>query len=377
MTSSREPEFVDQLSDEELLDVVGPAEERPQSRGRSLRLVTPEEASDARYEAAQGQVLDAVQTLELPESAFKRMPWPALDGEFVGGIAPGKLWYWVMASNNGKTLTVRSFVEEKIAAREKVFLMSTETTPHDFRLALACNELGIYPGDLLSGEYLKWDTAATIRRDVKRVMAEATLYERQQYDLLQFPVQSGPMSVASVWRGLAEAEEQGADWVIGDHVDYLDVPPGAQEISISNAVNNAFDQGRRKYPDLRIILTSQMNQKPYDKLGRLAMLTAPVEDWVKFGGVKKQNADGMIGGYRPVKSPAPDDDTMKSYKAGHLAIEDVALSDAIRYKLMKHKDYGKWVGRSVTLEVYKGHVREFADRDKGPLHGIRTTGRTL
>lgn len=365
------PEYLLGLSDNEFLDVLGPGAEASGEKNGALRVVTPEAAADARYRTTQDQVAAAVDTLLLSADAFKRMPWPSLDREFVGNIAPGKLWYWVIASNNGKTLAVRSFVEEKIAANERTHLVSTETSPQDFRMALACHELGIYPGDLLTGEYLAWDNAAEVRAAVKRVMSEATLYERQKFDLLQFPSENGLLTPALIRHAAEEAAEQEADWFIVDHVDYLTEMAGQPEVAVSNAVNAALDEIRRRFP-FRVIATSQLNQRPFDRYGRLTLLTPPVEDWVKYGGVKKQNADGMLCAYRPLKDPEPDEDVMKAFKAGHRPVEDVAMPGAMRWRVMKHRDYGERVGRAITLEVHKGRLREPTKDTAGYVHGIRT-----
>lgn len=373
---SADPNFIADLGDDELLDMLGDDAPVVPRRVSSLRLISPEEAAEARLTAAQEQVLDAVESLERPASVFLKMPWASLDDEFVGGVAPGKLWYWLLASNNGKTLLVRSFTELKMTMGERVFLVSTETSPEDFRLALACNALGIYPGDLLTGKYLEWDNAEQVKRDVKRVMAEKGLLDRR-CDLLQFPTKGGALTPGSLWAAAHEAADQGADWFIVDHIDYLADIPGKTELQVSNLVNAALDEIRKRYP-FRIIATSQMNQTPFAKFGRMTLLTAPMEDWVKYGGVKKQNADGFLGGYRPVQSPAPDDDTMKSYKAGNLGISAVAMANAMRLKIVKHRDYGERVGNTISLEVHKGHLREFSAFDRAAMqHGIVTTTKSL
>jgi hypothetical protein len=375
MSTNRD--FLEEMTDEQLLDAVGPAEDRPRRSSPALRLVSPEEAAEARQMAAEDQVLGAVEALERPASAYLTMPWPSLD-VLVGGIAPSKLWYWLLASNNGKTLLVRSFTELKMGAGEKVFLMSTETSPSDFRLALACHALGLYPGDLLTGKYLGWDNAEQVKRDVKRVMTESGLLDGQ-CDLLQFPNEKneGALNPRRIWGAAHEAADQGADWFIVDHGDYYDDIPGKSELHVSNVVHKTLNDVRKRYP-FRMIVTSQMNQKPFERFGRMALMTAPLEDWVKYGGVKKENADGFLGGYRPIQSPAPDDDTIKAYKAGERGISDVAMPNAMRLKLMKHKDYGNEVGETVTLEVHKGHLREFSSLERQSMqHGIATTRRSL
>lgn len=328
---------------------------------------------DAAWESqGKSEVEQAFWLLHRDRSDYGHLPWPSLDG-IVKGIARGKLWYVVMASNNGKTTFVYSLVEALLAQKKPVFVMSTETTPQQFRLALEALTLGIDPGILETGEVLDLENSMDIRSKLVDQLAKNSARNDDRHKLIQFPWEGGFLTSQGILEAAERAHEQGAEWFIVDHVDHINpVGPGG-EIAQSNAVNAALHEACLQFK-LRAIATSQMNQRPFQVLKKMALLSVPIEDWVKYGGTKKQFADGMLGGYRPLRSPKPEKAQIDAYEQGELPLSEIAMPNAMRLIVMKHRAQGKLVGQKVTLDVLHGRVMEPSYYERGALeHGIRTS----
>lgn len=321
------------------------------------------------------EMAGALELSKRTKEDFGHLPWPSLNN-IVKGIPRGKLWYVVIASNNGKTTFVRNLANAITSNYQPLFIMSTETSPEVFRLGLAALEAGIDPGDFETGEVLDMENSVEIQSQIGSHLDLNSLRSLEKHKRLQFPWQKGFLTSEGILGAAERAAEQGAEWFIVDHIDHVNpVGPGG-EIAQSNAVNAALYEATVQF-GLRTIAMSQMNQTPFKLLKRMALLSVPVEDWVKYGGTKKQFADGMLGGWRPLRSPAPDKDQIAAYQAGDLPLTDIAMPGAMRFITMKHRAKGALIGHKATLEVHKGLLREPSYYERGGLvHGISTSAKS-
>lgn len=313
--------------------------------------------SEAAWES-QGldEVLDAYRLLERTKDDYAHLPWPSLD-RVVEGISRRKIWYVVMASGNGKTTFVYSFVEAILAQRKPIFVMSTETPPDQFRLALAALEHGIDPGILETGKVLDLENGIDIRSRIRASLDKNSVRNDERHKLIQFPWEGGFLTPGAIMGNAERAHEQGAEWFVVDHIDHVDPTGPGGEIAQSNAVNAALHEASLTF-NLRVIATSQMNQKPFATLKKLTYLNVPMEDWVKYGATKRQYAAGMLGGWRPLKDPRPDKAEIEKYQDGEIPLSEIALPNAMRFVVMKHRAQGQLIGQRATLDVYQGRVLE-------------------
>lgn len=321
------------------------------------------DARDAFRQEAEHRIADETEAikahLDLTEDDFLHMPWASLDG-LVRGIPAAKLWYIVMASGNGKTLFMHSLIDSVLARNEPVYAVTTETSPDQFRLMMAASAIGIMPGDILTGEYLRWPNVDQVRRQlIALVEARSVAHNR----LLQFCQAPGLLTAQKVRHAAHEAHLMGAYWFIIDHADYC-------ALEDSNAVNAALQDAKLRYGH-RIIASSQMNQVVFQQEGRLALATVPREDHVKYGSVKKENADGMIGGSRVLR-PDLDKATLDKFKAGTIKLLDIVVPGCARFTVMKNRLHQQYVGASITLDVVNGRLAEPGFAERGGHHGIRT-----
>lgn len=337
------------------------------------KLVAEEVPNDvAAWEEAVNQVRKAQELLTLPKEAFLRYPLPDL-GDLVGGVRYNRIHYYVSASNNGKTMFVYSFITGAIALGQRCTVMTTETSPADFRLAMAALAIDIDVGDIATGEYMHWPNAEEIKTKLHDELERWTDYESGAHAQLRVVAADGHLTPDKIRQGARDAANIESDWLIIDHVDYVEPTGKLSDYQVSNAVNTAAWRAAMDL-NLRVICTSQLNQDVFRK-NPLGMCMPPQEAWVKFGGVKKENGWVMLGGYRPLRPFLDDEDRKKelgAFKAGERTIAEITLP-CLQIRVMKHRDYGKLVGGSVSLAVRNGRVGQITKDVAGAIHGIRTS----
>lgn len=322
-------------------------------------LVTEEPVSPdiKAWEEAVEQVRRAKETLARPATDYLPYPFASL-ADLVGGVAPGRVHYYVSASNNGKTTFVRSFLEAAIAAGQRCAVMTTETTPDDFRKSMAAVRLGYDFGDIATGAVHTWPNGADVIRAVTAEMDRMQAYEEGAYRALKISDAHGYLTAEKVRLAAREAADLGVDWFIVDHVDHVEGDARQSDYQVSNAVNTAAWRAALDL-DLRVLCTSQLNQDLF-RHNTLGLCVPPQESWVKFGGKKKEIAWVMLAGYRPLR-PFVDEEARKreldAYRAGERKIADITLP-ALKIRVMKHRDYGARVGAACVLEYRAGRLHD-------------------
>jgi hypothetical protein len=328
------------------------------------------------WEEAVEQVRRAKESLLLPESAFMRYPLPGL-AELVGGVRPNRVHYYVSASNNGKTMFARNFIVNAIAAGQSCSIMTTETTPEDFRLSLAAAALGLHPGDISTGEYLKRPDAKDVATRLAEEMDRWADYESGAHSLLRISSAAGYLTPESVRADARAVANGGFVWSLIDHGDHVEGTPKMPEPVMSNAVNTAIWRSTIDL-DLRTMVFSQLNNDVFRK-NKLGMCIPPSEEMVKYGSKKKELGWVMLSGHRPLRQFEDEKerkDEINLFKSGQRTIRDITLP-ALHVRVMKHRDYGERVGASVLLEVHNGRLGAPTKDTLGDVHGISTTRRSL
>lgn len=329
-------------------------------------------AAQLRDEMAAIQVEMATMALDQSADAYKHLPWPSLDA-VVGGIGPGSLWYVALFSGFGKTTLLSTFVEMALAAGERVYVMPLEATPNLFRTHLAARAVGVHPGDLLSGAYKAWPDAREVRdrvvRELERVRGQADRWTRLHI--------SGATAFdeASVEHALDEAAAVDADWLVVDHVDHLGVQDRLSEYQVSFRANKALSDGV-KQTGLRALASSQLAHT-LTRGDCLARHRLPSEDMIKFGAHKRELADGVLVGCRPLRVDGVDKETLAAYRATTVPMTQVVEPNCMLLGLMKHRLYGERTGARVYLRVENGRVLD-VDQSQytgAALHGIHTGSR--
>jgi hypothetical protein len=313
---------------------------------------------------AQNQIIGALSHIDRHPSTLVRWPYRDLDG-LTGPMGEGEVWFVCAFSGGGKTTFIASTIEAWRLAGRKVFVMPLELQPNRFRTYLACMELGIYPGDALSGE-LRSDPTRNAEREALKA-AIVTQGHTSYTDQVMISEQRA-INVRGLEKGMMEAKAFGADIVIVDHIDHIEGDSKGGLFSASKQVNDAAlrmgqDNG------LLCVFTSQLNME-IAKKDALAKYSPPQVQHVLFPTPKLTVATGMIGLYRPLRAPVPDetpDDYARAIRDARAGITDAnsALEKGVMGVVaMKLRNYGQREGVRIKLAVEHGRVLYLPERDR-------------
>jgi hypothetical protein len=328
---------------------------------------------------ATDQVADAMRALDRHPSRYLRWPFPELD-ELTGALgAGGEVWFVCAFSGSGKTSFVTSLIELWRLAGRRIYVMPLETRAYEFRTRLACMQVGVRPGDALTGVLRRSPEGEVKRHEIHAALRAQ--FKAPYVDQVMVS-EARSIDVRGLERGLKEAKAFGADVVIVDHIDHVSDDSGRSGHAESVAVNRAAEE-MAKANDLLLLLTSQLNLDIARDPNHLARYSPPRDQHVLMGGTKRQIATGMIGLYRKVRDRGPHE-TEEEYKAtldaarrGTEPATSVLDTTVMGVNAMKLRHYGEREGGRVLLGFEHGRVVPLAERDRYETHFGGTLRRVL
>jgi hypothetical protein len=335
--------------------------------------------------AAEEQTRDALDLLGRKPERFVRWPFAALDA-LAGPIAPGTVWGVGAASGGGKTTFVASCVRRWIDAKVRVAVLPLEIRPSEWRVHFACLRVGVYPGDMLSGELRLQEAAgvpgakearARVWAEVRAMESDPTLLERL------YLAPDRVVNERTLRTCVAHAAGHGFQVVVVDHIDHVgdeDAGASRSELDVSKRVNQALLAEAQRH-DVALVFTSQLNaSRTRGAKDKLAKYAAPVTQDLYLHTFKEHNATGLIGLFRPL-APDADPDAVARARAGDRPPADVLEPLTMGVTAMKLRNYGGREGNRVYLAVEHGQARDRtldeARAWEARSHGVRTDGTVL
>jgi hypothetical protein len=311
-----------------------------------------------RLDEAEGQIDDLKQAVDLPPERYLHLPFLPLDA-MVGGIRPGSLWFACAFSGDGKSSFFMSALERWLDMGKRVAYMGLETMPWKLRVHLACRQLGVDPGDVITGKILEHPEGGKVRDDVKRI-AKQLLTDDWTARVRFFPHNFiGHKELLLVAEDVVRME---ADvWVI-DHVDHVQGGDGSNPFAESRRALDTLWELKQKM-DLQIVAASQLNNEVV-KSDPMARYRPAEPNHVWMGAHKRMVSDGMLSIYRPLKPAPKDPEGMKLWRAqltetraGARQKGEMILPNTMGVAVMKHREYNR-EGERAYLHVEYGKVRE-------------------
>lgn len=329
------------------------------------------EAETSLADEASQQVADATRYLDLTRDDFLRWPWAALDN-LVGGMAPGTIHFVICPSKGGKTTLCRSASAHWIRQGKRVYYAGLEMKATTLRTMYAADDVGVDPGDVLSGKWLEF----AHYEDLRSRMVQAYKMQddpKSEYQRLRFSG-VGAVNTKAVREMMEKAHDWGADVVILDHVDHVRAgEKGGNEYSTSLATAHLLLELAQKW-DLTVIPTSQVNGsgRVQDKYRdhRPTLI-----DSVKFGNHKLEIATTMTGLYRPL-IPTFGKEDKQLVDLGKKPVWDFVWPNVNAVNLMASRTYGSKIGSRGLLGWERGRIVDApfsvtAAQSAGD-HGIKT-----
>lgn len=318
---------------------------------------------------AADQILDAGRLVNRPESAFLSFPWPTL-AHLAGSIPPGSVSIVGAFSGGGKTTFVSSLVAELLKSGKKIYVMALETTPDHFRTYLACQQIGIRPGDILSGESHRMVNGAALR---DAVHAQIETQFEQSWDTLRVSNEE-TINYERLQRAFQEAFEWGADMVLVDHIDEIDPDNPSDLFAESVRTVKGGARCARKY-GLKAFFTSQLNNDAA-KGNKLSKYQPPQVPHFYMGQHKIHVAHNVYGLFRPIRSRMKHEtieeyrESLAAARAGDIEPQSVLQQGRMGVNLVKSKYYGEREGKRCYLAVANGRVYEEGMQSTEERYGI-------
>jgi KaiC/GvpD/RAD55 family RecA-like ATPase len=321
-------------------------------RTEQSRWEAPAKSADG---IAADQILDAGRLVERPESAFLSFPWPTL-AQLAGSIPPGSVSIIGAFSGGGKTTFVSSLVAELLKAGKKIYVMALETTPDHFRTYLACQQLGIKPGDILSGESHRMPNGDALRQAVH---AQIETQFEETWDTLRVSNEE-TINCDRLEQAFHEAFDWGADMVLVDHIDEIEPDSPSELFAESVRTVKRGGKAARRY-QLKAFFTSQLNNDTA-RGNKLAKYQPPQVQHFYMGQHKIHVSHNVLGLFRPIR-PRKRTETVDEYrealsaaKTGEIEPQSVLEQGRMGVNLVKSKFYGEREGSRISLGIQNGRV---------------------
>jgi hypothetical protein len=316
---------------------------------------------------ATDQAIDAVRDLDRHPDSYLRWPWPDLHAMTGGMGAGGVVWFVCAYSGSGKTSFVTSLIEGWRLQGKRIYAMPLETLAKEFRTRLACNALGIRPGDALSGELRLTPEGEERRKEIKHHVLHTQVRSPWVDQVMVSEMRA--VNLRGLKEGLQEAKAFGADVVIIDHIDHIGGDDDKRGYSESAAINRAAG-AMAQDNGLNLLLTSQLNLDITRNPDHLARYGPPRDQHVLMGGTKREVATGMIGLYRHLRTRHPNEtqeefaELVQAVKRGAEKPSRVLDDTLMGVNAMKLRFYGEREGDRLALGFDKGKVFSLAERDR-------------
>lgn len=315
---------------------------------------------------ATNQVNAAHADLDILPSKIVTWPYPELD-ELTGPLgAGGDIWFVAAFSGGGKTTFVTSSIERWRAQGKKIYVLPLETQPKRFRTYLACMALGIHPGDALSKKLRLMPGGEEKRKAIKAELdtqVTGAFHDQVRID------EATAIDVKGLTTALKKAKAFGADIIIVDHIDHIAGGDGSNLSAESKRVNHTALRIAQDN-DLLLVMTSQLNMEILRGPDRLAKYQPPQVNHLWLPGVKTQVATGIVGLFRKIRDPKPDEskddylNAIKSARAGTSETRDVLDQAVMGTVAMKLRNNGSSEGGRAFLGFAHGRVLPLEEKDK-------------
>jgi hypothetical protein len=316
---------------------------------------------------ATNQIVEAMAHLDRHPETFVRWPFKALD-ELTGPMGPGEVWYVCAFSGGGKTTFVGSAIERWRHAGKRVYVMPLELQPWRFRTYLACMAQGVHPGDALSGHLRTMEGGEAVRA---ALTSELLRQNKAPYVEQVMVDEQRAINLRGMEKGLQKAKAFGADIVIVDHIDHVEPTSGVSNNGYADAT--AVNQGVLRMAQdngLLLVCTSQLNNSIVaNGQDHLARYQPPRENHVLMGGKKREVCTGMIGLYRPVRAPKPNEspdeykDAIGQARRGAVEAHTALEPHVMGVNAMKLRNYGHREGQRIVLAFENGRVADIPEKD--------------
>lgn len=342
-------EHIDDMTPDELLAAVGPADDG-HHYDPLPDPVAHEDMPDA-DELALEQIQEAVYRTFEDTSNYPQFPWHDL-AAVAGPMCPEDFILIAARTGQGKSTFMLSLFDALIAKQgRRGLFVGLEQSPKVLRAKWACVRAGVAPKLILATQpHERGSTDWRLAMD--KVQAE---FKWQKSDEVRGRAHfSGTRRIDA--RGLRLwtewAVDRGCEFIILDHIDRVKHGDGRNSFhEISETVRLAKELAVEH--KIVMLVASQVG-RPAEALEQFM---PPSLHNLRGAGTKEEEADTVLGIYRPLK-PDVTDKQLKAVRQGRMDREQVLETNTMGVMLLKHRLDGPVAGKAVKLSVWHGKVAE-------------------
>lgn len=352
--------YVPKLETEDDLDDVFGSSDNPPIRlyqdppkARVLEQVPELPSAD---EMAEEQFVEAVQRLHEDTTEYPQFPWPDL-ANLSGPMCPEDLILVAARTGGGKSLFLQNLFDSLVVSGRFGLYAGLEQGPRILRIKWACMRAGIPPKFVLATRKEergtpKWQEA------MHRVQEELKWMKSPEIRVRAHFAATRRINKAGLKQWTEWAVDHGCDFVVIDHVDRMQHGSGAnafQELSETIQLAKELAVQHR----IVMLMATQVG-RPADAL---AAFMPPALHELRGAGTKEEEADTVIGIYRPLKPETTEKD-LKQVRTGLKDRDTVIEPNTMGIQLLKHRLDGPVAGKVVKLAVEHGRVLHLPEKDR-------------
>jgi hypothetical protein len=339
------------------------------SAAQSLRMVRQELdanvdrafAAEATYPDADAmndeQTAAAIARLHENTATYPEFPWPSL-ADVAGPLCPEDLVIIAARTSQGKSLFLQNLFDALIASGIAGLYIGLEQGPDVLRSKWACIRCGVRPSLVLAPKKHErgspeWEHAMSlVQEDIRDYQSSATIKRLAHFSATR-RVNAKKLLNWTEW-----AVDHGCGFVIVDHIDRMQHGDGKNTFhELSETVRLAKELAVKHR--IVMLVASQIG-RPSDSV---EALMPPMLHNLRGAGTKEEEADTVLGVYRPLRLNVTDKE-LKAVRQAAKPIDEVREPNTMAVMLLKHRLDGAVAGRVVKLGVHHQRVAEIAEKDR-------------
>lgn len=323
----------------------------PDPTPREMREALPgaDELSDEQYAAA-------VNRLHEDTTKYPHFPWPDL-AELAGPMCPEDLVLVAARTGGGKSLFLQNLFDALVTDGRFGLYAGLEQAPRILRIKWACLRAKVPPKLVLATR--KEERGTPVWRDaMEKVQDELAWMKSPEIKVRAHFAAARRIDKAGLQAWTEWAVDQGCGFVVIDHVDRMNHGSGKnafQELSETIQLAKELAVEHR----IVMLMATQVG-RPADALEQFM---PPALHNLRGAGTKEEEADTVLGIYRPLKSGTSNKE-LHAVRQGLADRDTVIEPGTMGIQLLKHRLDGPVAGKMVKLAVEHGRVTHLAERDR-------------
>jgi replicative DNA helicase len=278
----------------------------------------------------------------LPESLHQAVRYPSR----------GQLWVLTAATGIGKTTFLLSQIESLVSQEIPVAMLGLEQEPDELRMKYACLQSGV---SFAVAEENSWSEVSGGLYDFERVQSALVqqLSPENVKHLKFLPQRYIDLEVLE--QAAKDAAQWGARVMVVDHIHHI------QSGGSFNEYRKIVQACKRLAEEYKMVMlvAAQVGRKGSHGHALQRFMPPEIKD-IEGGDVLAQNANVIVGIYRPLKPIVTDADKAKLKAAQARMIEpmEVLRPNTMGIVVMKHRARGEMEGRRVLLHLERGRLTD-------------------